>query len=97
LADLPRFHHAGSPFVHSWTAYDPPMHAVRALGSAADLTGDDTKTRRLALGYELPIFQENVRVHTSPPQPAWSGQLTCSGISASRIVPMCPQPLLAQR
>jgi len=30
-------------------------------------------------------FQENVRVHASPPQSVWAGPMTRSGISASRI------------
>jgi len=58
--------------------------------------------RRWCSGAEQPsqrpsAFQENVRVHASPPQSVWAGPMTRSGISASRIDPSRPQPLLAQR
>jgi len=46
--------------------------------------------RRWCSGAEQPsqrpsAFQENVRVHASPPQSVWAGPMTRSGISASRI------------
>jgi len=42
-------------------------------------------------------FQENVRVHASPPQTIRAGQMTHSGISVSKIDRSRRQPLLAPR
>jgi hypothetical protein len=86
----------------------PDRAALRPEGSATPPESARVRPRpeRLSLSLSLRLvitcigpsdIQENVQVHASPAQATRAGQMTRSGISASRIGSTCPQPLLAQR